>query len=137
MAKAAKKTTTAKAGNDPGRLVFKIFKIYFIIALIVVGLDKFFYMLTNWSQYLSPFVLRMCSCYDRPFMQVIGAIEIIAGIGVAFKPKLFGYIISLFLLGIIINLLMTGQYFDIAVRDIGLLLAAFSLAKLSPKYSGK
>lgn len=137
MAKAAKKTTAANAGNDPGRLVFRMFKIYFTIALIVVGLDKFFYMLTNWSQYLSPFLLRMCNCQDRPLMGVIGLIEIIAGIGVAFKPKLFGYIISVFLIGIILNLLMTGQYLDIAARDIGLLLAAFSLAKLSDKYSRK
>jgi hypothetical protein len=132
----AKKVAKA-AIKDPGKLVFRILQVYFVIALILVGLDKFFYTMNNWSIYLSPMILKMCNCQDRPFMGVIGLIEIIAGIGVAFLPRIFGYIISLFLLGIIINLLMAGQYFDIVVRDIGLLLAAFSLAKLSAKYSGR
>lgn len=127
----------AKVAQDPGRNVFHLLKFYFVAAPIIVGLDKFFYELCNWSIYINPFALHMISCQDRLFMGIVGLIEIIVGIGVALKPKLFSYIICIWLILIIINLLMTGQYYDIAVRDIGLLFAAFSLAKLSSKYAGK
>lgn len=126
----------SKFPGDKGYQAFRILQVAFVIAPIIAGLDKFFYLLTNWSNYLSPLVLQIVNNHDRGFMMVAGVIEIIAGIGVIFKPKIFAYIISLWLLGIVINLLITGHYFDIALRDIGLLLAAFSLGKLSQKYSG-
>lgn len=125
----------SKFPGDKGYQAFRILQVAFVIAPIIAGLDKFFYLLTNWSNYLSPLVLQIVNNHDRGFMMVAGVIEIIAGIGVIFKPKIFAYIISLWLLGIVINLLITGHYFDIALRDIGLLLAAFSLGKLSQKYS--
>jgi hypothetical protein len=134
-AKAAKATKHAKTPKDPGRLVFRILQIYFVVALILVGLDKFFYLLNNWSIYLSPFFLKMSNCHDRSFMGVIGLIEIIVGIGLAIWPRIFSYIVCIFLIGVIINLLMTGCYYDIAVRDIGLLLAAFCLGKLSMRHA--
>lgn len=127
----------AKTVKDPGKQVFHLLRFYFIVAPILVGLDKFFYELCNWSVYINPFMLRVISCQDRLLMGIVGLIEIIVGIGVAFKPKLFSYIICLWLIVIIINLLMTGQYFDVALRDLGLLFAAFSLAKLSSKYAGR
>lgn len=120
---------------DPGFQAFRILQTAFVIAPVIAGLDKFFYFLTNWSKYLSPFALQIFNHADRPLMMVIGVIEIIAGIGVIFKPKLFAYIISLWLFAIVINLFTTGQYFDIALRDIGLLLSAFALGKLSQKYA--
>jgi uncharacterized membrane protein HdeD (DUF308 family) len=127
----------AKFQNDPGYQAFRILQITFVIAPIVAGLDKFFYLLANWSSYIAPFALKMVHNHDRGFMAIVGVIEIIAGLGVIFKPKLFAYIVSLWLLGIIFNLLLTGQYFDIALRDLGLLLAAVSLGKLSQKYATK
>lgn len=120
--------------KDPSYQAFRILQFAFVVAPILAGLDKFFYLLTNWSSYISPLALRIIHYHDRGFMMVVGVIEIIAGIGVIFRPKLFGYIVALWLLCIIINLLMTSQYFDIALRDLGLLLAAVALAKLSPKH---
>jgi hypothetical protein len=68
-------------------------------------------------------------------MLFVGVIEIIAGLGVIFKPKLFSYIIALWLLALIINLLLTGIYYDIALRDFGLLLSVLALGCLSQKYA--
>lgn len=121
--------------TDSGYQAFWLLRITFILAPILAGLDKFFYLLANWSSYIAPFVLKIIQNHDRGFMVVVGVIEIVAGLGVVFKPKLFSYIIALWLLGIIINLLLTGQYFDIALRDIGLCLSAVALGRLSQKYA--
>jgi hypothetical protein len=67
-------------------------------------------------------------------MLAVGVIEVIAGIGVALKPRIFAYVVSAWLLGIVINLLLTGQYFDIALRDFGLALGALALARLSQEF---
>lgn len=127
----------SKFSGDPGYQAFRALQIAFVVAPILAGLDKFFYLLTNWSQYLSPMALRMINNHDRGFMTVVGVVEIIAGIGVFYKPKIFAYIVSLWLLCIIVNLLMTGHYFDIVLRDIGLFLAAFALGRLSQKYAAE
>ncbi len=126
----------SKFSGDCGYQAFRILQVTFVIAPILAGLDKFFYLLTNWSQYISPFALRVIHYHDHGFMMFAGVIEIIAGIGIIFKPRIFAYIVAVWLLGIIINLLMTGHYFDIALRDVGLLLAAVSLGTLSKKYAG-
>ena len=121
--------------GDRGYQAFRILQATFVIAPILAGLDKFFYLLTDWSQYISPLALRVIHYHDRGFMMLAGVIEIIAGIGILLKPRIFAYIVSLWLLAIIINLLLTGHYFDIALRDLGLLLAAVSLGRLSEKYA--
>ncbi len=118
-----------------GFQAFRILQVAFVIAPLLAGLDKFFNLLTNWSQYLSPFVLQIIHYHAQGFMIFVGIIEIIAGIGMIVKPKVFSYIVCLWLLGIIVNLLLTGHYFDIALRDIGLLLAALALARLSHRYT--
>jgi uncharacterized membrane protein YphA (DoxX/SURF4 family) len=124
-----------KKTKDPAHQAFLILQVTFVIAPIVAGLDKFFNLLTNWSQYLSPFVSNIIGHHDQGFMMFAGVIEIVAGIGVLLKPRIFAYIVSLWLLGILLNLLLTGLYFDIALRDLGLCLAALSLGKLSQKYA--
>lgn len=124
-----------KYSGDEGYQAFRILQVAFIVAPIVAGLDKFFYLLTNWSSYISPFFLRIIHGHAHGFMMIAGVVEIIAGIGVILKPKVFSYIISVWLFLIIINLLMTGHYFDIALRDVGLFLASLSLGRLSQKYS--
>lgn len=131
MAKAARTT------HDPGRQVYWILKVYFIIALILIGLDKFFYELCNWSTYISPFIMQMVSCQDRPLMGIVGLLEIIIGIGLIFWPRVFSYVVCAWLFLVIINCLMAGRYLDTALRDVGLLLAAFCLALLSAKYAVK
>jgi len=125
----------AKIQKDQGYQAFRILQVAFVVAPILAGLHKFFYLLTNWSMYISPFVMKIINYHDRGFMIVVGIIEIIAGIGVFYKPKLFAYIVALWLVGIILNLIISGSYFDIALRDVGLLLSALALGRLSEKYS--
>lgn len=102
------------------------------MAPILAGLDKFLNLLTNWQQYLAP----QFDVFGNPHttMMVVGIVEIIAGLGVWFKPKFFSYIVALWLLGIIVNLLMLGNFYDVALRDLGLLLGALALGRLSKTY---
>lgn len=118
--------------KDPSFQAYQILRFVFTVAPILAGLDKFFNFLTNWEQYLaSPF-----NVFGNPLMTMmgVGVIEIIAGVGVWIKPKFFAYIIVLWLLGIIINLLLLHNFYDIALRDLGLLSGALALARLSHKY---
>lgn len=110
---------------------YQILHLGFTVAPIVAGLDKFFNLLVNWEQYLPPFVNNMVGGNGHYLMYVVGIIEIIAGLGVAFKPKVFAYVVSAWLLLIIVNLLMIPGYYDVALRDFGLALAALALARLS------
>lgn len=113
---------------------YQILRLGFIVAPIVAGLDKFFHLLVNWDQYLPPFVNNLTSGHGHELMLVIGVIEVVAGLGVAFKPKIFAYIVSAWLLLIVINLLMIPGYFDVALRDFGLSLGALALARLSHEF---
>ena len=124
-----------KSEKDYGHQAFILLKTVFILAPILAGLDKFFNLLTNWAIYLSPFVLKSINFHAHGFMMVVGIIEIIAGIGVLFKPQFFSKVIVVWLALIIINLLLRGIFFDIALRDFGLLLSAIALSKLSHKYA--
>ena len=119
--------------HDYSYQAFRILQVAFIIAPILAGLDKFVYLLTNWIHYLSPMALQALQGNERFFMMAVGVIEIIAGIGVIFKPRIFSYIIALWLLCIIINLL-AGGFYDIALRDVGLLLGALALGRLSHQF---
>jgi hypothetical protein len=102
----------------------------FVIAPILAGLDKFFMVLTDWSQYLWAPLGRLVGG-PHTFMQIVGGIEILAGFLVAFKPKIGGYVVALWLWGIIINLLLVHGFYDIALRDFGLSLGALALARLA------
>ncbi|MBS0647722.1 MAG: hypothetical protein JSS10_00685 [Verrucomicrobia bacterium] len=124
----------SKFSGDQGYQAFRILQVAFVIAPIVAGFDKFFYVLTNWSQYLSPMAMQMIDSHDRAFFAIVGVIEIIAGIGVLFKPKVFAYIVSVWILCIVLNLLTLGHFYDIVLRDVGLMLSAFALGRLAQKY---
>jgi len=119
---------------NPAYQAYQILRFGFTVAPILAGLDKFLHLLTNWDQYLAPSVNRMLGGNGHVFMQAAGVIEIIAGIGIFIKPKIFGYVVGLWLLGIIINLLLIPGYYDVALRDLGLSLGAFALARLSAVY---
>jgi uncharacterized membrane protein YphA (DoxX/SURF4 family) len=121
--------------EDKGYQAYRILQLAFVLAPIIAGLDKFVYWLDNWSEYLSPLAMSVIHQHDRIFMGIIGAIEVIVGIGVFFKPKIFAYVLSLWMLLIILVLLQTGHFYDIALRDFGLCLSAFALGKLAQKYS--
>ena len=118
----------------PAYQAYQILHVGFTVAPIVAGLDKFFNLLVNWEQYLPSFVNDLLGGQGRYFMLAVGVIEIIAGLGVAFKPKIFAYVVAAWLLLIIANLLMIPGYFDVALRDFGLALAALALARLSREF---
>jgi hypothetical protein len=120
--------------STPAYQAFQILRTGFVVAPIVAGLDKFFHLLVNWDQYLPAFVNNLTRGHGHQLMLVVGVIEIVAGLGVAFKPRLFAYVVSAWLLLIVANLLMIPGYFDVALRDFGLSLAALALARLSQEY---
>ena len=120
--------------SSPGYQAYQILRLGFIVAPIVAGLDKFFHLLVNWDQYLPPFVNNLTGGHGHELMYAVGVIEIVAGLGVAFKPKVFAYVVSAWLLLIVINLLMIPGYFDVALRDFGLSLGALALARLSHEF---
>jgi uncharacterized membrane protein YphA (DoxX/SURF4 family) len=94
---------------------------------IVAGADKFAHMLTDWDKYLAPIVTDILPLSAGTFMMIVGIIEIVAGILVLVKPKIGSLVVGLWLIGIAINLLLLGQYFDVAVRDVVMAIGAFSL----------
>jgi uncharacterized membrane protein YphA (DoxX/SURF4 family) len=118
----------------PSYQAFLILRTGFTVAPIVAGLDKFFNLLVNWEQYLPGFVNNMTGGHGHQLMLAVGVIEVIAGLGVAFKPRLFAYVVSAWLLLIVANLLLIPGYFDVALRDFGLSLGALALARLSHEY---
>lgn len=120
--------------SRPAYEAYQILHVGFTIAPIVAGLDKFFNLLVNWEQYLPPFANNLVGGYGHELMLVVGVIEIIAGLGVFFKPKVFAYVVSAWLLLIVVNLLMIPGYYDVALRDFGLALGALALARLSRKF---
>ena len=126
---------SADSQADYGKQAFQILRFGFTVAPILAGLDKFTHLLVNWDQYLPAFVNKMLGGHGHEFMYVVGVIEVVAGIGVAVKPKIFAYVVSAWIVLIIINLLMIPGYFDVALRDLGLAMAALALGRLSEEYS--
>jgi hypothetical protein len=96
-------------------------------------LDKFFNLLVQWAKYVAPWTIPIVG-NAHSFMLVVGVIEILAGLLVAFRPRWGGYVVAAWLFGIILNLLTYSGFYDIALRDFGLLLGALALARLSESY---
>jgi hypothetical protein len=130
----AAEATRVRAGS-PSYQAYQILHIAFTVAPILAGADKFFHFLVNWDIYLSPIIPRTVGIGAHTFMLGIGVIEVIAGVLCAVVPRIGGFIVGLWLLGIIVNLLSIPAYFDIALRDLGLALGAFALSRLSADYS--
>lgn len=135
VARATASRTLPPSHDAAGRQAFNILRFGFTVAPIVAGLDKFLHLLTDWDKYLAPFVNSMLGGHGHQFMLAVGVIEIVAGIGVALKPRIFAYVVAAWLLGIILNLVLTGGYLDVALRDLGLMLGALALGRLSQAYS--
>src|SRR4051812_29936351 len=92
--------------HNPSYQAYQFLHVAFTVAPILAGLDKFFHVLVNWDNYLAPAVNKLLGGHGHTFMLIVGIIEIVAGIGVAIRPRVFGYVVAAWLLGIIINLLM-------------------------------
>ena len=118
---------------DPVQQAFWILRSAFVIAPILFGLDKFFNVMVEWPRYLAPWLDRLVPGNAQEFMYVVGAIEIVAGLVVLFAPEFGGYLVAAWLGGIIVNLVTADpmRFYDVALRDFGLLLAALALARLA------
>src|SRR3954470_17216405 len=119
---------------DPTFQAFTLLRIGFTVAPILFGLDKFLNWLVDWPIYLAPQIDDLIPGNAHQAMLVIGVIEIVAGLVVAVRPKFGGYLVAAWLGGIIINLLVQAEYYDIALRDFGLLIAALALARLATAF---
>ena len=101
-------------------------------AAFLAGLDKFFNMLANWEGYLSPLAVGLLPVSAAVFMRAVGVVEMVVGAVILVgQTRLGGYVAGVWLLGIALNLVTTGHFFDVAVRDVGLAIAAFTLARLT------
>ena len=120
--------------SDPRYQAFALMRLAFTVAPIAFGIDKFFNVMVHWPNYLAPWVNDILPGTGQEFMYVVGAIEILAGVIVAIKPRYGAYIVATWLGGIVITLLTYSGFYDIALRDFGLMLAALTLARLAAVY---
>jgi hypothetical protein len=123
-----------RARNDPGYGAFLLLQVGFTVLPIVFGVDKFTNILVQWDGYLAPWIVRIAPTTAHQTMLIVGVIEIIAGLTVALKPRYGSLLVAAWLAGIVINLLSYPGYYDIALRDFGLMLAALTLARLAHAY---
>jgi uncharacterized membrane protein YphA (DoxX/SURF4 family) len=122
------------AWADPRYQAYSILRLGFAVAPILFGIDKFVEVLVDWPIYLAPWINDIAPGSAQDFMYFVGATEIVAGLLVAVRPRYGAWIVAAWLGGIIINLLTHSGYYDIALRDFGLLLGAVALARLAATY---
>jgi hypothetical protein len=120
--------------RDPRYQAFTLLRVAFTVAPIAFGLDKFLNVLVDWPIYLAPWIDDVAPGSAQDFMYFVGATEVLAGVIVAFKPRYGAYVIAGWLAGIIVNLLTHSGYYDVALRDFGLMLGALTLARLASVY---
>lgn len=125
----------ARVRQDPAYQAFWLLRIGFTVAPIVFGIDKFFHLLVDWDIYLAPRLSDLIPGTTHQAMYLVGVVEIVAGLAVALVPRYGAYLVALWLFGIIVNLLLIPDFYDIALRDFGLLLAALTLARLASVYA--
>lgn len=130
MATATANYVHATSSSTKVHRVTQTLRITYGLLAILAGLDKFVHLLTDWNKYLAPIVTNIIPISPGAFMNIVGVIEIVAGIIVFIKPKLGSLIVGMWLLAIAINLLLSGQFFDVAVRDVVMAIGAFSLYTL-------
>ena len=135
---AATKTKEGLAAHlrtaDPAEQAFMILRAAFTIAPILFGVDKFFHLMVNWDKYLAPVLSDPLPFTPHQLMYAVGVTEIIAGVLVAIHPRLGGPVVAAWLIGIIVNLLLIPGFYDVALRDFGLFLAAIALSRLATRY---
>lgn len=129
-------TTTSTAGPTTrtgagAERAFMLLRTVFTIAPIAFGVDKFTELLTSWEKYLAPWINDLVPGSAHQAMLAVGVIEIVAGIAVAVAPRYGALLVAGWLAGIIANLVTMGEYYDVALRDFGLLVAALALAALA------
>lgn len=143
----ALRVTESAAGSEPHELerarsnwrdaryqAFMLMRLAFTVAPIAFGLDKFWNQMVSWPKYLAPWINDIAPGSGQDFMYFVGAVEIIAGIVVLLKPRYGAYLVAAWLAGIVVNLFSYPGWYDVAVRDFGLMLAALTLARLASVY---
>jgi uncharacterized membrane protein YphA (DoxX/SURF4 family) len=115
------------------RQAFLLLRTVFTVAPILFGLDKFTNLLTDWTMYLAPVATQVVPLPAQTIMYIVGVVEILAGVMVAVRPRFGSALVAVWLLGIIINLIVLGGFYDVALRDFGLLVGALALNRLSPR----
>jgi hypothetical protein len=128
-------TARKTALSDPAYQAFLLLRTVFTVAPIVFGLDKFTNLLVDWPIYLAPWIDGIVPGTAQQAMYAVGVIEIVAGIAVAIAPRFGAWLVAAWLAGIIVNLLILPGFFDIALRDFGLLVGAVALARLATRYT--
>ena len=126
--------TTTADWSDSRYQAFAMMRLAFTVAPIAFGLDKFFNVMVDWPIYLAPWINDIAPGSGQDFMYFVGATEIVAGVLVAVKPRYGAYVVAAWLAGIVLNLLTHSGFYDIALRDFGLMLAALTLARLASVY---
>src|ERR687890_1466131 len=121
--------------TDPAYQAFAMLRTVFTVAPIVFGLDKFTNLLTDWPGYLAPWIDDLVPGTAQQAMYAVGIVEIVAGVGVAVAPRFGGWLVAAWLGGIIVDLLTVPGFYDVALRDVGLLVAAVALARLAVRYA--
>ena len=119
----------------PAKQAYIALHFAFIAAPIIAGVDKFLHLLVNWDMYLAPWIAKLSPISGHDLMLLIGVVEIVAGLIVAFKPRIGAWIVFAWLWFIIIDLLTYSGFYDIALRDFGLALGAYALARLSKEFA--
>ena len=127
---------TRPLAASPERQAFLLLRTVFTVAPAIFGLDKFTNVLTDWTMYLAPVVTDVVPLPAQTIMYVVGVVEIAAGLAVALKPRFGSLLVAVWLLGIIVNLVILGSFYDVALRDFGLLVGALALNRLSPTKQG-
>jgi uncharacterized membrane protein YphA (DoxX/SURF4 family) len=130
---------TRQSLRDPAYQSFLILRVAFTAAPILFGLDKFFNWMVDWPSYLAPWINDIVPGTAQEFMYAVGAIEIVAGLVVALKPRFGGLLVATWLSGIILSLLTVDppRYYDVALRDFGLALGALTLARLASAFRSR
>ena len=126
--------TRSERLRDPAYQAFLLLRIGFTVAPVVFGIDKFFNVLVNWESYLASWINDIIPGTATTAMHLVGVVEIAAGVLVALKPRYGAYVVAAWLGGIIVDLLTYSGYYDIALRDFGLLLGALTLGRLASRY---
>jgi hypothetical protein len=130
----ARSSTFGRLKDDAAYQGYVLLRIGFAVAPILFGADKFANVMVNWEQYLAPWVAHLSPLSATHTMHIVGVVEVLAGLSVAIKPRYGAYLVAAWLGGIVINLLTYSGYYDVALRDFGLMLGALTLARLASKF---
>ncbi|MEU4684214.1 hypothetical protein [Streptomyces xinghaiensis] len=128
-------TSWRAAAEDPCHQAFLLLRLVFTVAPILFGLDKFANLLAEWPGYLAPWIDDVVPGTAQQAMYAVGVIEVVAGVVVALAPRFGGWLVAGWLAAVIVSLLTYSGYYDVALRDVGLLAGAVALARLADRYA--